>query len=324
MKILSLILNVFICLFSFNSAFGQNSDSPKDSIFYHGTDSLDMLILTKDYHNLVKDDHLQSILLDFQSRVKEIQGTVPATAYTIEYQYLKQLDILESDKIKSFSIEEKKRMSENSLNRAKILDPSGSYEVIVGFNDITDLTTVDFNSILTAIIGGLPAKHRFLKYLEFQPDDQSGKITLSKERHTGYFDMLSLQAGVGANVFRGKFLTDISGELGLQLNQKGILKNQFYVSNNIMFFFDGENRAVINNFTNVGYRRNFSNQKDKPNWLGIEVGTLTKRSGDIFKPNTMRLGVNWQAGKHITVAPQLYFNGFFQQVSPGFRIGIGL
>ena len=91
-----------------------------------------------------------------------------------------------------------------------------------------------------------------------------------------------------------------------------------------MFSFDAENTAVINNFTNLGYRRNFSNQKDKSNWIGFEIGTLTKQSGDVFKPNTMRLGINWEAGKHITVSPQLYFNGFFQQVSPGFRIGIGL
>jgi len=80
----------------------------------------------------------------------------------------------------------------------------------------------------------------------------------------------------------------------------------------------------INNFTNIGYRKNLSNQKEKPNWLGVEFGTLTKRSGDIFVPNTMRMGMNWQVGKNITVAPQLYFNGFFKQVSPGFRIGIGL
>src|SRR5690606_21049747 len=208
--------------------------------------------------------------------------------------------------------------------KARILEPSGRYEIVVGFNDIIDLTTVDFNSIFTAIIGGLPAKHRFLRYLEFQADNQSGKIVLSENRHMGYFDMLSLQAGVGANVYRGRFLTDISGEIGVQLNYKGILKNQYYVSNNLMFFFGAENSAVINNFTNIGYRRNFSNQKDKPNWLGIEIGALTKRRGDIFKPNTIRLGVNWQAGKHITAEPQLYFNGFFQQVSPGIRLGIGL
>lgn len=209
-------------------------------------------------------------------------------------------------------------------NRANILDTSGNFQVIIGFNEINELINIDFKGILADITDGLPAKHRFLRYLEFQPDPQSGKIMLSENRHTGYFDLLSLQAGVGANVYRNMFLTDISGEIGLQLNQKGILKNQFYISNNLMFAFDAKNTAVINNFTNFGYRRNFSNQKDNPNWLGIELGTRTKRSGDIFQPNTKRLGVNWQVGKHISVAPQLYFNGFFKQVSPGFRIGIGL
>src|SRR5690606_20776567 len=188
MKTLLQTILAFIGLLPFNHAFAQNADSPKDSIFYHSTNSLDMLILTKDYHNLVKDDHLQSILYDFQSRLKEIQGTVPAIAYTIEYQYLKQLDILESDKIKSFSITEEKGISENFRNKARILEPSGRYEIVVGFNDIIDLTTVDFNSIFTAIIGGLPAKHRFLRYLEFQADNQSGNIVLSENRHMGYFD----------------------------------------------------------------------------------------------------------------------------------------
>lgn len=152
----------------------------------------------------------------------------------------------------------------------------------------------------------------------------SNKAKLIQNRPSGYLDMLSLQAGVGANVYRSKFLTDITGELSLQLNQKGILRNQFYVSNNLMFSFNESNSAVINNFTNLGFRRNFSNVKDKPNWLGIEFGTVTKRSGDVFQPNTMRFGFNWQAGKHITVAPQMYFDGFFKIVSPGFRIGIGL
>jgi hypothetical protein len=36
------------------------------------------------------------------------------------------------------------------------------------------------------------------------------------------------------------------------------------------------------------------------------------------------IGKKFQAAKHITVAPQMYFDAFFKNVSPGFRIGIGL
>ncbi|SHN07385.1 hypothetical protein SAMN04488057_10663 [Cyclobacterium lianum] len=324
MKFQSLFLLTFIGLFSFTLAFSQDTESYRDTIFYQASGTLDMKILIKDYHLLAEESRFQAIMEDFQLRLKEIDQMVPSTAYTIEYRFQKQLDIRDSDKIKSFDISADNRLSENLQNKAYIRDNSGSYEVIIGFNDITELINLDFSKILTAIADSLPEKHRFLRYLEFRPDPQTGNIVLKEDRHTGYFDMLSLQAGVGANVYRGNFLTDFSGEVGLQLNHKGILKNQFYISNNLIFAFDAANTAIINNFTNVGYRRNFSNHKDKPNWLGVELGTLTKRSGDIFQPNTHRLGVNWQVGKHITVSPQLYFNGFFRQVSPGFRIGIGL
>lgn len=182
----------------------------------------------------------------------------------------------------------------------------------------------DFQEIIPEILSELPEKDRHLRYLEYKTDPQTNKIRLTENRPSGHLDMLSLQAGEGANVYRSRFLTDITGEIGLQLNHKGILRNQFYVSNNLLFSFDTENSSVINNFTNFGYRRNLSNERGNPNWLGVEIGILTKRSGEIFQPNAMRLGVNWNVGKHITVSPQLYWNGFFQQVSPGFRIGIGL
>lgn len=313
-----------ICLFPWVNVFGQNDQAFSDSIFYHGNGKMDMLIVIKDYHLLAKNDQVSAVLKDFQDRINEVIGSIPQTAYTIEYQFQKNLDILGSNKLKSYSLKDGKEMVENFRNQAFITDGGNDFHITVNFNEIGDLIQADVSAILSQIIKDLPEKHRFMRYLEFQPDQQNGKIMLTENRHTGYFDMLSLQAGVGANVYRSKFLTDITGEIGLQLNHKGILRNQFYVSNNLMFAFDAENNALINNFTNFGYRRNLSNKRDSPNWLGVEIGTLTKKSGDIFQPNTMRLGVNWNAGKHITVSPQLYWNGFFQQVSPGFRIGIGL
>jgi hypothetical protein len=247
-----------------------------------------------------------------------------SSSYTIEYQYNNKIEILKSDRIASFTILESKSLTQDFQNQAIIKDPSSKYHVNIGFDDLETLTNADFNQIIGEIIAELPGKDRYLRYLEYQPEGTTNKAKLIQNRPSGYLDMLSLQAGVGANVYRSKFLTDITGELSLQLNQKGILRNQIYVSNNLIFSFNESNSAVINNFTNVGYRRNFSNQRDKPNWLGVEFGTLTKRSGDIFQPNTMRFGFNWKAGKHITVAPQMYFDGFFKNVSPGFRIGIGL
>ncbi len=322
MKTTLLILSLFLS--SVYQIIAQTEDTPKDTLFYQVNESLNMLILVKDYHHLTKDEKLKTMLIDFQSKLSTVQASIPSEAYIIDYLYDKQLDILLSDKVKSYAIRNDKGLTENFRNTALITESSGAYQVSICFDDIAELMNMDFSALLQEIKNELPEKDRYLRYLEFQKDKQNGKTSLTENRISGYLDMLSLQAGVGANVYRSKFLTDITGEMGLQLNHKGILRNQFYVSNNLIFSFDAENSAIINNFTNIGYRRNLSNQKDKPNWLGVEVGTLTKRSGDIFQPNTIRIGVNWQAGKHITIAPQLYFNGMFKQVSPGFRIGIGL
>jgi hypothetical protein len=319
------LLLTLLCLLSFQSVFAQRPGGPQDTIYYHGNEKLNLYILSSDYHNLTKDNQLQNILLEFQNKLKEIKVMVPlSSSYTIEYQYNNKIEILKSDRIASFTILESKSLTQDFQNQAIIKDPSSKYHVNIGFDDLETLTNADFNQIIGEIIAELPGKDRYLRYLEYQPEGTTNKAKLIQNRPSGYLDMLSLQAGVGANVYRSKFLTDITGELSLQLNQKGILRNQIYVSNNLIFSFNESNSAVINNFTNVGYRRNFSNQRDKPNWLGVEFGTLTKRSGDIFQPNTMRFGFNWKAGKHITVAPQMYFDGFFKNVSPGFRIGIGL
>jgi len=287
---------IMLCLFNFGVVFAQNEKAPRDTIHFQSKEKLEIYILAPDYHNLTKDEKLQTILLDFQSRLKEIRDKIPtASAYTIEYNYLEKMEVLQSTKIAGFTISDEKAIIRDFQNQVIITDPNSNYQVNIGFDELDVLLGEDFN-----------------------------KLKLTQNRPSGYLDMLSLQAGVGANVYRSKFLTDITGEISLQLNQKGILRNQFYLSNNLMFSFDESNSAVINNFTNIGYRRNLSNERGKPNWLGIEIGTVTKRSGDIFQSNTMRLGMNWQVGKHITVSPQMYFNGFFKQVSPGLRIGIGL
>jgi len=303
-------------------SFAQRADMPKDSVYW-GNEKLDMLIQVKDYHHLTEDDQLLALLKNFQSSIGEIQESLPANPYHIKYISQKQIEILASPIVKSFTISEDRGLSTDFQHRAILRDATGQYQVELGFNNIEEIIAADFSSIVKGITENLPIKDRYLRYLEYRLD-QNKQLTLTQNRVSGYLDMLSLMAGVGANVYKNQFLTDITGEIGLQLNHKGILRNQFYVSNNLIFSFDAENTALINNFTNIGYRRNFSNQKDKPNWLGIEIGSLTKRSGDLFQPNTMRLGMNWNAGKNITVSPQIYFNGFFQQVSPGLRIGIGL
>lgn len=323
MKATFYLLSALLCLNTF-IAFAQNPAIPKDSIYYHGAEKFEILIQVNDYHHLTQDDLLINMLDEFKSKIGEIQQSLPDTPYSIEYTHQEKIEIRETGILKSFRFAENKGWSNDFKHQANLNDPIRNYHVTIGYNEIDDLIATDFPNLVADIIAQLPIKDRYLRYLEYGPTNGENKATLIQNRPSGYLDMLSLMAGVGGNVYRNRFITDITGEIGLQLNHKGILRNQFYVSNNLMFTYDAENIAIINNFTSIGYRRNLTNKKDESNWLGIELSTLTKRSGDLFHPNTMRLGMNWQAGINITVSPQLYFNGFFQQVSPGLRIGIGL
>jgi hypothetical protein len=325
MKSINSFCLAIICLINVNFTFAQNTDLPKDSIYYQSPNKFDLLILSPDYHSLTESNDLQNVLVDFQADLKAIDEKIPTSfSYIIHYAYKEQIEILNNDPKEKFSFSEGKGWVENFRNKAMISNPKSNLKAEIYFDEISVILKADFSEIISEMTKNLPQKTSLLKYLEYQVDEKTNKIRLTQNKTIGGLGMLSIQAGVGANVYKNKFLTDITGELGLHLNRKGFRRNQYYVSNNMVFSFDSENSPIVNNFTNMGYRRNFSSTMDKSNWLGFELGILTKRSSDVFNPNTMRLGINWNLGKNLTIAPQLYFNSFFKEVSPGFRIGIGL
>ena len=324
MKSTTPLIFLLLCLFNVGNVFAQSDNVPRDTIYYHGNESLSMYILSADYHELSEDSRLLTIMQDFQSRLKEMKGDIPQNeSYIIEYKFQTKIEILQSNKIVSYSLSANSGPTENFRNQAILTIPQSRNQVNIQFNDTEALMNADFKALLEGIVAELPEKNRHLRFLEYQYEGEIGKSKLIENKVSGDMDMLRLSAGIGANVYRSKFLTDISGELAFQFNKKGILKNQFYASTNLMFSFNEDNSPVINTFVNLGYKVNFSSQKDDPNWLGMEFGTIVNRNGDVFKPNTMRFGLNWAVGKGISVAPQLYFNGFFKEVTPGFRIGIG-
>ena len=97
-----------------------------------------------------------------------------------------------------------------------------------------------------------------------------------------------------------------------------------YVSSNMIFDFNTESNLNINTFLNIGHRWNLDKKSEKPNMLGVELGYLIVKQGDLFGKNTFKLGVNWSPAKHISVSPQLYISDNFKTAYPGIRIGFGL
>ena len=140
-----------------------------------------------------------------------------------------------------------------------------------------------------------------------------------KNNQTDYID---LQLGAGAGLIRNKWVTDLSFGIGIGLNHKGNDRLP-YLSTNMIFDFAPENKININTFLNAGYTFNVASRKNKPEYLGVEIGYLVSRKGDLFGKNTFKLAFNWSPAKNIRVSPALYLTDNFNQAFPGVRVGFG-
>jgi hypothetical protein len=56
----------------------------------------------------------------------------------------------------------------------------------------------------------------------------------------------------------------------------------------------------------------------------FSVSYLIRRSGTVFEKNTFRLGLLGLASGRLHLEPELYFNDFFKNVSPGIRLSMKL
>jgi hypothetical protein len=54
----------------------------------------------------------------------------------------------------------------------------------------------------------------------------------------------------------------------------------------------------------------------------LSVGYLIRRSGNYFEKNTFRLGMPGVATGRLQIEPELYFNDFLKNVSPGIRLSL--
>jgi hypothetical protein len=165
----------------------------------------------------------------------------------------------------------------------------------------------------------LPDGIRWSKTVNYECTD--GEVRLLDNKNNE-FDMLEIQFGAGAGLIKSRWVADVSLGLSLGLHHKGIPRGP-YISSNMIFDFDAENKMNINTFLNLGYSFNIASKNEEPDMLGVEVGYLISRQGDLFGENTLKFGVNWSPVNLVNVSPHLYVTDNFKQAFPGVRIGFG-
>lgn len=146
-------------------------------------------------------------------------------------------------------------------------------------------------------------------------------VTLIEDKNHEW-DQLELSIGAGAGLVKNTWMPDLTLGLNFIFNKKGTIRGP-YITSNMLFDFTTEGKMNMNTFLNLGYRWTMNKQEDKYNTMGVELGYLIARQGEIFGENTFKLGLNWTPARHVTVTPHLYFTDNFGQLFPGVRIGFG-
>jgi hypothetical protein len=199
-----------------------------------------------------------------------------------------------------------------------------NYSLQIQFNDPAEIVSDDLIKRLSEVIDTTTAiKSRLTTTYHYSFQDGKMLHLSQLDNLSGQKDVMMLNGGVGVNLIRNQPVIDLSAELGLVLCKKGIWKNQYYLSYNSLSDFSDSSRINQNGFLNLGYRHNLSKTAGKPDWLGLEMGYLVNRNGELFKKNTFKLGFNWEIGKYLSVSPQLYLSGDMKEIFPAVRIGIG-
>ena len=290
-----------------------------DSVCVFIDDKMELNLTIYDYKTLKGE--LEKDLKSLQVILKDNKDITETGYYSITY---------EPDKLLSFKngspgeriIWDNGKQTRYHFDKKCIIN-SGSYHMMIQFNNlgsvVSDSLIIKINQVVDSVIAD---EDRFTKTYNYSYVGTTLIHQSQLDKISGQQDVLSLKGGVGVNLIRNQPVIDLSAEVGFQFAKNGLLKNQFYLSYNQLSSFDLNSNVNMNGFFNVGYRKNLSNALNNPNWLGVEIGYLTLKNGDLFGKNTFRFGLNWEVGKYITVSPQLYFSnsGLF----PAIRIGFGL
>jgi len=269
------------------------------------------------YTNLKKDvgDDLKKL----QNILKVNQDIPQNSPYTISYKPQEKLTIKTEKKVETIIWENGEYKPYQFDNICQV--SSDKYYMSIEFDNQENLISENLITKVVEAVGSSSANNsRKLKLFKYVFENDS-LIKNEDYRIGNTSQVIFIKAGVGASLIKNDPVIDLTGELGFGATSKGMLRNQYYLAYNLFYDFNESSSNDINSFLNLGYRRNFSNDENDTNWVGLEFGYLISQNGDMFDDDTFRFGVNWEAGNYITISPQLYISS--EQTYPAIRIGFG-
>ena len=296
-------------------SFGQ---SIGDSVIFYVDNRAEVNVAVPDYISLKSSNDVVAALNGFKRIVTQIEDQLsPASAELVRYSIDGSVTV-EPGNLKVTYLRKDGNFTNTGVRDQGIIIGK-DFVISITTSDITNITDLSLSECLEKITAVLPEKSRWSKSLYYECID--GEV-LKIDDTSNELDFLELTLGAGAGLVKDTWVPDISFGVGIGFNKKGAVKFP-YISSNMLFDFDLEGSTNINTFLNVGYGWEINKQTKKREMLGIELGYLVSRRGNLFGENTFKLGANWSPVKGVFVSPHLYVTDNFNTVYPGVRIGFG-
>jgi len=312
MKHLCLILALLIPSFGFSQFSG-------DSIIIYVNNRVEMKVAVPDYADQEALSRATTVLTEFVGMISDIDSQLTDSPELVKYSTGGSLTIEPGESKNIFLVNDGKIKNTGFRDRAIL--SSENVTIYLTTSDLSKITDQLLEKCLENVIKLLPERKSWSRSLYYEC---SGEAIKELETKNNELDFIEINVGAGAGLVRNNWVADLSFGIGLGFNQKGVLKHNPYISTSLLFDFNSEGKAQINTFLNVGFRWNQERKSANRNLLGVELGYLVGKQGDLFDNNTVRFSLNWSPAEAIFVSPQLYATDNFKTIFPGIRIGFGL
>lgn len=289
-----------------------------DTVIVYVDNRVEIKVAIPDYTDLDTSDSVIFALIEFNKILPEVSGQLSSEGADLIRYSVGGTFTVEPGDPKIIYMNKDGKLS-NTGFRDRAIIHGEKYKIFIESSDISTLSDLSMADCIENVKSKLPEKKRWSASIYYECTNGDIKELEIKNNE---LDMLGLQFGAGAGLIKSKWVADISFGVNLGLNHKGISRSP-YISANMIFDFDQENNMSINTFLNVGYSFDVSRKEDETDMLGVELGYLISKQGELFGDNTFKFGVNWSPAKNIMVTPTLYVTDNFKQAFPGIRIGFG-
>ena len=316
---------ILITILGLSNAQAQKFIGLGDTIVVYIDNRVEIKLSVSDYSTFNDDHETNKLLVNFQSILPDITSRLdPDGPDKVTFNGDDKL-VVESGDLQYQFILSDNEMRDTGFRDVAILTAENA-KVIITTSDLSILSDLQVQKCIQDVILQLPPRQYHSRTLFYECKEGSVTSLDDLNRTNAHIDAIELTAGTGAGLIKSNWVADLSAEIGLKINRKGVLRHNPYLSTNLVFDFDTGGGMNVNSFLNLGFRWNMDMKSDKPDWLGVEVGYLYHQEGDLFGENTFKLGLNWSLvkGRSVYVSPQLYFTDNFNTIFPGVRIGIGL